>query len=90
MQRVLITHPFHPFIGRPAVCVGERYNRAGKRLLLRFDDGTICSVPPQWTDVVASDPEIVMGQGRALFRVADLTELARLVAHLAARRSDTL
>ena len=57
---------------------------------LRFDDGTICSVPPQWTDVVASDPEIVLGQGRALFRIADLTELARLVARLTACRSDAL
>jgi len=57
--------------------------------LLRFDDGAICSVPRQWTDVVAADPEIVMGQGRALFRVADLTELARLVADMAARRSGT-
>jgi hypothetical protein len=51
--------------------------------LLRFDDGTICSVPPQWTDVIAPDPEIVMGQGRALFRLVDLTELARLVARIA-------
>jgi hypothetical protein len=38
------------------------------------------SVPPQWTDVVAADPELVMGEGRALFPVADLMELARLVA----------
>jgi hypothetical protein len=53
--------------------------------LLRFDDGAICSVPPQWTDVVAADPEIVMGQSRALFRVADLMELALLVARMAAR-----
>jgi hypothetical protein len=52
--------------------------------LLRFDDSTICSVPPQWTDVVAADPEIVMGQGRALFRVTDLMELGCLVARMAA------
>ncbi|VUX46349.1 conserved hypothetical protein [Candidatus Defluviicoccus seviourii] len=58
--------------------------------MLRFDDGAICSVPPQWTDVVAPAPEIVMGQGRALFRVADLMELALLVARLAARRSGTM
>ena len=63
---------------------GERYNRAGRRLLLRFDDGAICSVPLQWTDLVAPDPEIVMGQISALFRVADLTELAHLVARMAA------
>jgi len=89
-QQVFITHPFHPFSGRPAVCVGERCNPAGRRLLLRFDDGAICSVPPQWTDAVAPDPEIVMGQGRALFRLTDLTELARLVAGIAARRQGAL
>jgi hypothetical protein len=58
--------------------------------LLRFDNGAICSVPPQWTDAVAPDPEIVMGQSRALFRVADLTELVRLVACMASRRSDVM
>lgn len=79
-----MTHPFHPFGGRVGTCVGERSNREGRRLLLRFDDGAICPVPPQWTDVVSPDPEIVMGQGRALFRVTDLIELALLVARITA------
>ena len=63
--------------------MGERYNRYGKRLLLQVDESTICSVPPQWTDLVADDPEIVMGERRALLRVSDLIELACLVARLA-------
>jgi Family of unknown function (DUF5372) len=50
--------------------------------LLQADDGALCSVPPQWTDAVTPDPEIVMGQGRALLRVADLLELADLVSRL--------
>jgi Family of unknown function (DUF5372) len=62
--------------------VGERYNPYGKRLLLQAGDATICSVPPQWTDEVAPDPEIVLGQHRALFRLADLLELTRLVDQL--------
>ena len=62
--------------------MGERYNRHGKRLLLRVDDVTVCSVPPQWTDLVTPDPEIVIGEYRALFRVADLLELERLVDKL--------
>ncbi|WP_437648796.1 DUF5372 family protein [Sorangium sp. So ce362] len=77
-----MTHPFHPLSGRQLVCVGERYNRYGTRLLLRVDEEHICSVPRQWTDVVARDPEVVIGQGRALLRVADLLELAGLVSHL--------
>ena len=82
-----VTHPFHPFSGQQFTCVGERYNRYGRRLLLQIDDKTVCSVPPQWTDLCAQDPEIVMGQRRALFRVADLVELARLVERLGRRHS---
>src|ERR1035438_4542833 len=82
---VCITHPFHPLSGKQLACVGERYNRYGKRLLLRAEDGTICSVPQQWTDLVAPDLEIVIGERRALFRVVDLLELARLVDHLGGR-----
>jgi hypothetical protein len=67
--------------------VGERYNRYGKRLLLEIDDETICSVPPQWTDLVAPDPETVLGGHRALFRVSDLVELAGLVDQLTSRNS---
>jgi len=67
--------------------VGERFNRYGRRLLLEMDDGTVCSVPPQWTDLAAPDPEIVLGRGRALFCVADLVELARLVDRLGRRDS---
>ena len=84
---VRVTHPFHPLSGLQLVCVGERYNRSGRRLLLQVDSESVCSVPPQWTDLVAPDPEVVMGQQRALFRVADLVELARLVERLG-RRGD--
>jgi hypothetical protein len=79
---VRVTHPFHPLSGRQLVCVGERYNRYGTRLLLRLDEERVCSVPRQWTDVVAPDPAVVIGKGRALLRVADLLELAGLVSHL--------
>ncbi len=81
-QLLRVTHPFHPLSGRQLLCVGVRYNRYGKRFLLQADEATVCSVPPQWTDIVAPDPELVMGQRRALFRVADLIELERLVRHL--------
>jgi hypothetical protein len=82
---VRITHPFHPLSGKELACVGERYNRYGRRLLLRVDDANICSVPPQWTDLIAPDPEIVIGVRRALFRVTDLLELTRLIGQLSGR-----
>lgn len=80
-----VTHPFHPLSGQQLACVGERYTRYGRRLLLHVDETTVCAVPPQWTDLVVPDPEIVLGGQRALFRVADLLELAQLVAQLSKR-----
>jgi hypothetical protein len=87
MRLVRITHPFHPLSGKELACVGERYNRYGRRFLLRVDEVAVCSVPLQWTDLAAPDPEIVLGKQRALFRVADLLELARLVDEMRERRS---
>jgi hypothetical protein len=82
---VRITHPFHPLSGRQLECVGERYNRYGTRILLRVDEDHVCSVPRQWTDLIAPDPEIVIGGGRSWFRLADLLELADLVSRLVAQ-----
>ncbi len=81
-----VTHPFHPLSGRELVCIAKRYNRYGMRLLLQVDDETVCSVPPQWTDLMPPEPELVMGERRALFRVADLLELARVVDRLRGAR----
>jgi hypothetical protein len=82
---VRVTHPFHPLSGQAFVCVGERCNWYGVRVLLSVDDATVCAVPRQWTDMVAPDPEVVMGNARALMRVADLVELATLVDRLSRR-----
>jgi len=87
MRLVRITHPFHPLSGKELTCMGERYNRYGRRFLLRVNDFVVCSVPLQWTDLAAPDPEIVLGKQRALYRVADLLELARLVDEMCERRS---
>ncbi|WP_375166984.1 DUF5372 family protein [Bradyrhizobium brasilense] len=81
-QFVRVMHPFHPLFGRQLLCVGKRYNRYGERLLLQGDGATVWSVPPQWTDLVSPDAEIVMGHGRALLRTFDLMELASLVKRL--------
>ena len=86
MRLVRITHPFHPLSGKDLACVGERYNRYGRRFLLRVDEVAVCSVPLQWTDLAALDPEVILGKQRALFRVVDLLELARLVDEMRERR----
>jgi hypothetical protein len=68
------------------VCVAERYNRYGTRILLEVED-RLCSIPREWTDLVAPDPEVILGEGRALVRVRDLMALAGLVGRLVGERS---
>ena len=69
------------------MCVGERCNASGKRLLLAIDEATVCAVPLPWTDLVAPDSEVVLGEARAALRLGDLMELARLIARLSRRDS---
>jgi hypothetical protein len=66
-------------------CVGKRYNRYGERLLLQADGGQVWSVPERWTDLASPDPEVVMGEGRLLLRLADWIQLADLVEDLLER-----
>lgn len=84
-QLVLVTHQFHPLFGRQLPCVGKRSNLQGDRLLLQTDDGAIWPLPPQWTDLVCIDPEVVASNGRALLLVSNLMELASMVEHLCGR-----
>jgi Family of unknown function (DUF5372) len=84
---VRVTHPFHPLFARQLQCVGRRYNRHGERLLLQADDAAIWSVPPRWTDLESPDPEVVMSNGRAVLRFADVVELADLVDRLSGKKA---
>lgn len=84
-QLVLVTHQFHPLFGWQLPCVGKRSNLQGDRLLLQTDDGAIWPIPPQWTDLVNSDPEVVASNGRALLLVSNLMDLASMVEHLCGR-----
>ncbi|WP_209893596.1 DUF5372 family protein [Rhizobium leguminosarum] len=82
---MLVTHQFHPLFGRQLPCVGKRSNLQGDRLLLQTSDGAIWPLPPQWTDLVSIDPEVVVSNGRALLLVSNLMELASMVEHLCGR-----
>lgn len=66
------------------VYVGERYNRYGTRILLEDNGEVVISVPRQWTDLVAPDPEIIIGRRRSYFLLADLIKLESLVVQLKA------
>jgi hypothetical protein len=45
----------------------------------------LVSVPAVWTDLIAQDPVVEVAAGRALFRAADLIELAQLMKSMRGR-----
>jgi hypothetical protein len=82
---VRVTHAHHPLFGQQLPCVGKRGNVHGKHLLLQTDDGGVWSVPPQWTDLVSPDPEVVVSNGRALLLIPNLMDLASLIDRLSGK-----
>ena len=76
---VQISHPFHPLHGRRFVLLLCRQAWNQDRVYFEDDVGHVQSIPAKWTDVVAADPFVVIGAGRALFRLDDLIEIVRLI-----------
>jgi len=60
--------------------VKRRKNWRADRAYLVDAGGELVSLPAEWTDVVAPDTFVVVSAGRSPFHVADLIELADLVA----------
>jgi hypothetical protein len=76
---VRITHPFHPLHDHRFGLLDCRQGWKEDRVYFEDADGCLQSVPAKWTDVVASDPFVVIAAGRALFRVDDLVEIVALL-----------
>ena len=83
-ERFRITHPFHPHAGREFGVVTWRHNWSEDRVYFHDDEKKLRSVPSQWTSLVSEDPAVVVGAGRAHFRLAELLELATLLGELRA------
>jgi len=80
--RFRITHQFHPLFGREFDLLIYRHNWGEDRVYFNADDGSLRSLPAQWTSVAGADPAVVLGAGRAHFRVADLLGLVELIRGL--------
>jgi hypothetical protein len=77
-----VTHPFHPLRGREFGIVTVRQNWAHSFVDFHDDDQQLQSVPLAWTSPAPQDPAVLLAGGQALFRLADLLELARLLRAL--------
>jgi hypothetical protein len=68
------------------VLVTCRHNWGEDRVYYHDEVGVLHSLPTAWTSMAPADPFVSLAAGRSVFRVADLLELARLLASLARAR----
>jgi len=59
------------------VVTGKRWGEV--RVTVETADGTLRSLPVGWTDLLPVDPVVMVGRGRAAFRLTDLLALTELI-----------
>ena len=79
-----ITHPFHPLFGKALELVTLRHNWGSAQVYYHDVAGRLRQLPLAWTSLSTEDPVVVTGAGRSPFKLADLLELAHLLAQLRA------
>jgi Family of unknown function (DUF5372) len=84
-QTFRVIHPFHPWRGRRFELVAYKNAWGEDRVYFHNEEQQLMALPASWTDVVAADPFVSIGEGRALFRADDLFELAELVRWVSSR-----
>jgi hypothetical protein len=91
VQVFTIIHPFHPLRGQPLPLIARCNNWGEPRV--QYQDpltGFLRSIPLIWTDLAPLDPFVELAAGRAILRLSDLQELARLLNTLATSQQDGL
>jgi len=75
-------HWFHPLFGQDFEFVAHRQSWGEDRVHLHDESGALFSLPAGWTDVAATDPFVVIADGRCPFTAGGLLALADLVDRL--------
>ena len=77
--KVIITHPFHPLLGREFDLITKRSVWGEDRVFFHDCNGKLISVAASWTNWGVEDPFVAISAGRSLFRVEDLLSLRTTV-----------
>jgi hypothetical protein len=85
-----VTHPFHPLYGRQFEILSYRPCWGEYRVTFYETPDHVRILPAAWTSLAPPDPSVVLGAGRAAFRVADLLELSHLIQRLEERYQEEL
>jgi len=75
-----VTHPFHPWHGRTFELLERRTTWGEDRVYFHDEAGQLRRLPAAWTSVAVRSPFEVLAGGRSHFRIADLLQLAALIA----------
>jgi hypothetical protein len=84
----VVTHPFHPLVGVELERLTYPCGQSEEVVCYRDERGRVHKLPIAWTSLRPADLFEVVAQGRALFRPADLAELAALVEQRRATRGE--
>ena len=77
---IRITHPFHPWYNRQFILDHQATIAAERRFVLLDEQGLTYDIPITWTDYVAPDPCVQIGQGKLKLRADDLVNMVEVVA----------
>ena len=78
----MVTHPFHPLLGKEFTLVTYRFNWGEDRVYYYDHDDELKSLPARWTSVIPEDPFVKISQGKAPFQLHDLIELSQLIENI--------
>jgi Family of unknown function (DUF5372) len=77
-----VTHPFVPQRGQEYEAIDRRVSWGEQRLYYYDAGGFLRYIPESWTDLALPEPLVVLGAGRAHFRIDDLLRLVALIEDL--------
>ena len=81
-----IIHPFHPYRNIEFEIDNVKRIAYESRVFFFNTKGRKSSLPLYWKDIGPQDPFVAVSAGRALFRVADLLGLGRLIAEISSEK----
>lgn len=76
----MVTHPFHPWRGRRFELIDLRRRWGQWRVYYLTEQGHTAFLPASWTDAGPQDGFVEQAQGRAVARIEDLLELAKMAS----------
>jgi hypothetical protein len=75
-------------LGKALELVTLRHNWGSAQVYYHDEAGRLRQLPVAWTSLSTEDPVIVIGAGHSPFKLADLLELAHLLAQIQANDSN--